>query len=95
MLTSKQRAFLRGLANRFPALYQVGKDGITENMVQQFVDALEANELIKIHVLDNALANTRVVAEEAASKTKAEVVQVIGIKFILYKRSVNKPTIEL
>lgn len=95
MLTSKQRAFLRGLANRVPALYQVGKDGITENMVRQFVDALEANELIKIHVLDNALANTREVAEEAASKTEADVVQVIGSKFILYKRSVNKPTIEL
>lgn len=95
MLTSKQRAYLKGLANGLPALYQVGKDGITENMVKQFNDALEAKEMIKVHVLENALSGAREVAEEAAKRTGAETVQVIGNKFILYKRSVNHPVIEL
>lgn len=95
MLTSKQRAYLKGLSNSLPALYQVGKDGITENMVKQFNDALEAKEMIKVHVLENALSSAREVAEEAAKRTGAETVQVIGNKFILYKRSVNHPVIEL
>ena len=51
MINSKQRAYLRGLANREPALYQVGKDGINDNMVALILDALEARELIKVHVL--------------------------------------------
>ena len=63
MLTSKQRAKLRGMANTIPALYQVGKDGITENIVEQFQNALEARELIKVHVLENAMTDTRAVAE--------------------------------
>lgn len=95
MLTSKQRAYLKGLANGLQALYQVGKDGITENMVKQWNDALEAKEMIKVHVLDNSLSSTRDIADEAAEKTGAETVQVIGSKFILYKRSVNNPVIEL
>lgn len=95
MLTSKQRAKLRGLANSIPALYQVGKDGITENTVKQFIDALEANELIKVHVLENSLLGAREAAEETAEKSGAQVVQVIGNKFILYKQSEKKPTIEI
>lgn len=95
MLTSKQRAKLRGMANGIPALYQVGKDGITDNTVEQFKNALEARELIKVHVLENALADTREVAEEAAQKSGAETVQVIGSKFVLYKKSKDNPRIEL
>ncbi len=95
MLTSKQRAKLRGMANTIPALYQVGKDGITENIVEQFQNALEARELIKVHVLENAMTDTRAVAEEAARRTGAQTVQVIGSKFILYKQSRENPRIEL
>ena len=95
MLTSKQRAKLRGMANTIPALYQVGKDGITENIVEQFQNALEARELIKVHVLENAMADTRDVAEEAARRTGSQTVQVIGSKFILYKQSRENPRIEL
>lgn len=95
MLTSKQRAKLKGLANSIPALYQVGKDGITDNTITQFTDALEANELIKVNVLENSLMSAREAAEEAAKKSGADVVQVIGKKFILYKKSTKKPTIEL
>ena len=95
MLTSKQRAKLRGLANSIPALYQVGKDGITDNMIKQFADALEARELIKVHVLENALADTGTIAEEAAALVKAETVQIIGNKFVLYKASENNRRIEI
>ena len=95
MLTSKQRAKLRGMANTIPALYQIGKDGITENMAKQFADALEAKELIKVHVLDNALMDTREAAEEAAAAVGAETVRIIGSKFVLYKASKENPKIVL
>ncbi len=95
MLTSKQRAKLRGMANTIPALYQIGKDGITENVVKQFQDALEARELIKVHVLENAMEDTRTVAEEVAKKVGAETVQIIGSKFVLYKKSTKNPVITL
>ncbi len=86
-MTSKERAYLRGLANRVPSLYQVGKDGITENVIKQIDDALEARELIKGNVLENAMMSAREVAEELAAKTAAQVVQVIGNRFILYRRT--------
>ncbi len=86
-MTSKERAKLRGLANRVPSLYQVGKDGISENMVKQIDDALTARELIKGNVLENSMMSAREAAEELAAKTASQVVQVIGNKFILYRRS--------
>lgn len=86
-MTSKERAYLRGLANRVPSLYQVGKDGISENMVKQIDLALEARELIKGNVLENSMMTAREVAEELAAKTASQVVQVIGNKFILYRRT--------
>ncbi len=95
MITTKQRAYLRGLANKVPALYQIGKDGINENTVKQTLDALEARELIKFHVLDSALMTAREAAGELMEATGAEVVQVIGNKFVLYKESENNKRIEL
>ena len=86
-MTSKERAYLRGLANRVPSLYQVGKDGVSENMIKQIDDALEARELIKGNVLENSMMTAREVAEELASQTASQVVQVIGNKFVLYRRS--------
>ncbi len=86
-MTSKERAYLRGLANRVPSLYQVGKDGVTENVVRQIDDALNARELIKGNVLENAMMTAREVAEELAEKTASQVVQVIGNRFILYRRT--------
>ena len=86
-MTSKERAYLRGLANRVPSLYQVGKDGVTENVVKQIDDALNARELIKGNVLENAMMSAREVAEELAQKTASQVVQVIGNRFILYRRT--------
>lgn len=87
MLTSKQRAQLRGLANGMQAIFQVGKGGIGDALIKQVDDALEARELIKITVLENAQTTSRAVADEVAAKVKADVVQVIGSKFILYRES--------
>lgn len=87
MLTSKQRAQLRGLANGMQAIFQVGKGGIGDALIKQVDDALEARELIKITVLENAQTTSRAVADEIAVKVKADVVQVIGSKFILYRES--------
>ena len=87
MLTSKQRAQLRGLANGMQAIFQVGKGGIGNALIKQVDDALEARELIKITVLENAQTTSRAVADEIAIKVKADVVQVIGSKFILYRES--------
>ena len=86
-MTSKERAYLKSLANKVPALYQIGKEGIGENMVAAINDALEARELIKVHVLENALAEAKDLAAELAEKTNAQVVQVIGRKAIIYRRS--------
>ena len=87
MLTSKQRAQLRGLANGMQAIFQVGKGGVGDALIKQVDDALEARELIKITVLENAQTTSRAVADEISIKVKADVVQVIGSKFILYRES--------
>lgn len=95
MLTSKERAYLRGLANSIPAIFQIGKDGISSNLEQQVLDALESRELVKINVLNNSLLESREVSQELAKNISAEVVQVIGNKFVLYKRSRENSEIQL
>ncbi|MBE7031599.1 MAG: YhbY family RNA-binding protein [Ruminococcaceae bacterium] len=86
-MTSKERAYLKSLAANVPSLYQVGKDGITENVVKTIDDALAARELIKGHVLENSMLGVREVAQELAAKTASQVVICIGSKFVLYRRS--------
>ena len=95
MITSKQRAYLRSLANPLPAIMQVGKGGIGENLAKTVSDALEARELIKLTVLENCAETPREAAEAIAEATGAQVVGVIGRKVILYRESVNHKTIEL
>ena len=87
MLTSKQRAYLRALSQHLDTIFQVGKGGVGDALIKQVDDALEARELIKITVLENAQTTSRAVADEIAIKVKADVVQVIGSKFILYRES--------
>ena len=89
-LTSKQRAQLRGLANGIDTILHVGKDGIGDNLAKQADDALEARELIKGRVLENSLLSAREAAEELASRTRSQVVQVIGTKFVLYRPTHRK-----
>lgn len=95
MLTGKQRSYLRNLANGIEPIFQVGKGGIGDNMIKQFNDALEARELIKATVLKNALSDTKDICNEIARLTEADIVQVIGSKFVLYKESKEKKVIEL
>ena len=89
-LTSKQRAQLRGLANGIDTILIVGKEGIGDNLVKEADEALEARELIKGRVLDNSLLSPREAAEELAPRTRSEIVQVIGTKFVLYRPSHKK-----
>lgn len=95
MLNSRQRAQLRGMANDMETIFQVGKSGISENTIKQVVDALEARELIKLRILETCPTSVRETADEIALKSGADVVQVIGTKFILYKESKNNKTIKL
>lgn len=85
-MTSKERAALRGQANSLNVLFQVGKGGISENLIEETNDALKARELIKLRVLtETSPVSAREAAEEIASKTASEVVQVIGGVMVLYK----------
>ena len=95
MITTKQRAQLRALANPLEVILQVGKSGIIDTLIKQVDDALTARELIKIKVLENAPVNAREVAQELAEKTGADVVQVIGMKVSLYRRNKKDPKIVL
>ena len=95
MLTSKQRAQLRGLASTADTIIMVGKGGITENVIAQTSDALKARELVKGKVLESSLLSAREACEALSDACKAEQVQVIGNKFVLFKRNDSEPKIEL
>ncbi len=89
-LTSKQRAQLRGIANSIDTIVIIGKDGITDNLVKQANDALEAREIIKCRVLENSMLTAREACEELSRLTRSEPVQVIGTKFVLYRQHYDK-----
>ena len=91
MLTSKQRAYLRAMANSIETILMVGKGGISDDIVKQANDALKARELIKGKVLETAPHSPR----DTAEKTKSDVIQVIGTKFILYRKNQQDPKIVL
>ncbi len=95
MLTSKQRAKLRGLANPMETILQVGKGGINDPLIKQVDDALTARELIKMRVLETSPESLREIAGKLAEATNSEVVQTIGTRFVLYRRNSKKPVIEL
>jgi len=95
MLSSKQRSYLRSLANTIAPIFQIGKGGINENMIRQINEALEVRELIKATVLNNAQIETKVIAQEISKETRSELVQVIGNKFVLYKESRENKAIVL
>ena len=94
-LTSKQRAQLRGLAMTEDTIIQIGKGGISENILAQVKDALKARELIKGRVLENSLLTAREAADALAEACDAETVQTIGSKFVLYKKNAKEPKIAL
>lgn len=95
MLTSKQRAKLKGIASTEDTIIQVGKGGIPDTLAAQVNDALRARELVKGKVLDNSMVSPAEAANELAERTGAEVVQVIGNKFVLFRRNPKEPKITL
>jgi RNA-binding protein len=94
-LTSKQRAYLKGLANNVDAIFQIGKSGLTPEVTEGVKEALEKRELIKISVLKNCMDDPREIAEVLAERTHGQVVQVIGKKITLYRQDTEKPKIQL
>ncbi len=87
MLDSRQRAYLRALANPIDALYQIGKGNLSEMACRQFDEALTARELIKVSILRSASEDARTLADSAAAAVGADVVAVVGRRFVLYRPS--------
>lgn len=95
MLSGKQKRFLRAKSHHLKPIFQVGKSGVNENMIEQIVDVLERRELIKVNILQNCLEDKHVVAEQLSEGTEAEIVQIIGNNIVLYKESEKNKTIIL
>ena len=94
-MTSKQRAYLKGLAMTMDPIFQIGKSSMTPEFTKAIAEALEARELIKISVLQNCMDDPKELANVLAERTRSQVVQVIGKKIVLYKESKNHKRIEL
>ena len=94
-MTSKQRAYLRGLANNIDAIFQIGKNGINDNLIKQLNDALEARELIKITVLETAPDSAKALSFEISESTNSAVIQVIGNKITLFRQRKKDSKIDL
>lgn len=87
MITSKQRAFLRKEANALEPIFQIGKGGVSDELIFQLSNALEARELIKVHLLETAMLEVKSTCNDIAKRLDAEPVQAIGSKFVLYRRA--------
>lgn len=95
MLTTKQRAYLKGLAMNLDPIYQIGKSSLTPEITKGIDEALQARELVKIAVLNNCLDDPKELGSMVAERTRSELVQVIGKKIVLYRESKEKKRIEL
>ncbi|MDD4715232.1 MAG: ribosome assembly RNA-binding protein YhbY [Oscillospiraceae bacterium] len=89
-LTGKQRSYLRALANSMDTVVVIGKNGISDAVIAEGNGALEARELIKCRVLESAMLTAREACDRLAKLTRSEPVQVIGSKFVLYRKSHKK-----
>ena len=94
-MTSKQRAYLKGLAMNLEPIFQIGKSSLTPEVTEAIGEAFNTKELIKITVLKNCMDDPRQLAEMLAERTGAQVVQVIGKKIVLYKENKDHKKIEL
>jgi len=94
-MTSKQRAYLKGLAMDMDPIMNIGKSSVTPELVNAIDEAINKRELIKISVLKNCLDDPREIANVIAERTHSHVVQVIGKKIVLYRKNNDKPKIEL
>lgn len=95
MITTKQRSYLRSLANNIEPIFQVGKGGIEENFLKQVDQALEARELIKIKTLNNSGITLREASDIICEELGCYGIQAIGSKLVLYRKSSKNPKIEL
>lgn len=95
MLTSKQRAQLRSLANTLDAIFQVGKGGVNEQLIRQVDETLEKRELIKLTTLETCPQSSKEAAEQISAAVGCDTVQVIGRKFVLYRESKENKQIVL
>ena len=95
MLNSRQRAQLRSIANSYDTIFQIGKGGINDVLIKQIDEALEKRELIKIRTLETSPETSREAADNVAEAVKADVVQVIGSRFVLYRESKDNKQIRL
>ncbi len=89
-MTSKQRAYLKGLAMNLEPCFNIGKDSLTPGVTEAVSEALKANELIKVGVLKNCLDDPKEIAQVLSERTHSEPVQVIGRKIVLYKQATKK-----
>lgn len=94
MLSSKERAKLRAMANGIETILLIGKDGITENVIKQADGALKKRQLIKCKVLESALMTAREASDELSELTRSEPVQTIGNRFVLYRPNPENPLIQ-
>ncbi len=94
-MTSKQRAYLKGLAMTIDPIFQIGKASLTPEVTEAVSEALEARELIKISVLKNCIDDPKEIARVLGERTNSQVVQVIGKKIVLYRENKEKKKIEL
>lgn len=87
MITSKQRAFLRKMSHQLEPIFQIGKEGVTDTFIDGVDKALTKREILKVHILETALLDTRETCNYVAERLNAEPVQAIGNKFIIYRQS--------
>lgn len=95
MITSKQRSYLKGLAHELDPIVNIGKGGVTENIIKELDICLEGRELVKVKLQEGCDLDPKAVANEIAPVLKAEFVQSIGRKFVLYRRAKENPQIVL
>ena len=95
MITSKQRSQLKSIAQKEDTIIMIGKGGINDTVISSVKDALKAREIVKGRVLENSMVTPHEACEALAEVCGAEPVQVIGSKFVLYKRNNENPKIQL
>ncbi|MCQ2547590.1 MAG: YhbY family RNA-binding protein [Clostridia bacterium] len=89
-MTSKQRSYLKGLAQGIDATVYIGKADLTDNIVNEIDNGLQARELVKVKIQDSSLLDPKEVANKVAEELGAEFVQAIGRKFVLYRQAKDK-----
>ncbi len=94
-MTSKQRSYLKGLAMNLEPVFQIGKSSVTPENVEAIAEVFNTRELVKISILKNCLDDPKEIANTVAERTRSQVVQVIGKKFVLYKPFKDNPKIIL